>query len=175
VIERNRYDVAGPHRATRRVDPRSIDADLATIRQGCRSRSGADHPRVPKPLIDPLTIQRRLASDLRVLVALKLRFQRQKLGEGRIGIGLFAAPLLIRTPGPRWPVVVAAIAVTIAIPPWRPAFMPPSLAFGSVVGAVRLFLAGRTFSVRLATGPLLTLGLAMMTATTAVLTPFAIG
>src|SRR5262249_21741545 len=51
-----------------------------------------------------------------VLVRFHLRFERQQLGERRVRIGFGAASVLRGTPGPRRPVVIAAIPIAARAP-----------------------------------------------------------
>ena len=92
AIERHRDDVAGPHRAARRIDPRAVEADMAAVGKLRGVGAGAHHARVPQPFVDALTIQTALPCPrLPFLVGLELLLQGQQLGERRIRIGLLAA------------------------------------------------------------------------------------
>ena len=76
-----------------------------------------------------------------VLVALQLLLQGQQLGKGRIRVGLFvAAGRLVGAPGPRRPVVVAAIAITPR-PTLRPFATFGAVAAGLAIPAVLTILS----------------------------------
>src|SRR6185369_3075711 len=57
AIERDRHDIARPHRLARRVDTLAVDPHVAASGECGSRRARPHHPRVPEPFIDALAVQ----------------------------------------------------------------------------------------------------------------------
>lgn len=124
AVERDRHDIARPHRLARRVDALAVDPHVTGSGERGSRRARPHHPRVPEPFIDALAVQGSTSATLRagpregvrrrsgnlfaggarqhhrlaglLGVRLELLLQRRKLGERgiRIRFAIAAVPAL---------------------------------------------------------------------------------
>jgi hypothetical protein len=57
AVERDRHDIARPHRLARRVDALAVDPHVTGTGERGSRRARPHHPRVPEPFIDALAVQ----------------------------------------------------------------------------------------------------------------------
>lgn len=92
AVERHGENVAKPDRMARSLDAPAVEPYQAAADKPGRVRPRAHHARMPQPFVDALAIQDRAL--LTLLVGLELFLQGQQLGERRIRVRLFAAPVV---------------------------------------------------------------------------------
>ena len=65
AVERDRHDIARPHRLARRVDALAVDPHVTGSGERGSRRARPHHPRVPEPFIDALAVQGSTSATLR--------------------------------------------------------------------------------------------------------------
>ena len=91
AVEGNRHNVPHAHLLARTIYALAVEPHVSGFDQRRRVAARAHHARVPQPFVDALAAGVQILAAL--LVLLELLLEGCELGEGRIRIGFFIAPI----------------------------------------------------------------------------------